>query len=513
MWVELSIALVFGWLLSYFVPCREAIRTIYRHLFKGVVSVTGINKIIEKEVTKAVNNMGDGLKMPDFENHTTIPEVGYSKDKMLELLNKHFTHDEKHVSTKMISGSFYNGSQERREVTSEATKLFILANPLHAENCPSVRKMEAEVIRMTANMLHGDSETAGLVTTGGSESIVLAVRAHYQNAIKKGFNPLTCEILMSENAHPAWLKGCDLMHIKPVLVPLDSKYSLNVDDVQKMYTKNTILIVTSAPSYPHGVIDDITAIATFGKHVGIPIHVDACLGGFVEAWGKEAGYNVPDFDFSVDGVMSISCDTHKYAYAPKGTSVLLYKSHQLRDLTFFVFPKWVGGVYCSPSIPGSRAGSSIAGAWAALLYTGRNGYVKATQAILSTARKIKEELVKLDNVQLLCRLEQDTSVVSFRTTDVNIYKVADCMSKEFHWEFNSLQKPDAVHFCLTERTAGCEEKFMTDLLKSIDIIRKDPKSKKYNVWAPVYGMTSSIPDNAILDDMVGQVCALYCDYI
>ena len=476
--------------------------------------MTGLNKTIEKELKKAHDSFEKSLKMPEFDSNEELPEKGYGKEKVLALLQKFCEHDDIRNSNKYISGSFYNGSTERKEVTSEATKMFVLSNPLHADDCPSVRKMEAEVIRMTANILHGSSESAGMITTGGSESIILACRSHYLNAVRnKGFNELECEMVMCENAHPAWLKGCELMHIKPVMVPMSKDHCLDPRDVEKYITPNTVLVVTSAPSYPHGIIDDIPAIAQVAKAHGVPVHVDACLGGFIDAFVEDAGFHIPQFDFRVDNVASISCDTHKYGYAPKGSSVLLFKNHLLRDIVFFRFPKWIGGVYCSPSIPGSRAGMTIAGAWSAMMYTGRDGYIKATKDILTTARKIKEEISKWEDIQLISHMDQDTTVVAFTTKSVNIYKVSDCMNKEFGYEMNTLQFPAAVHFCITERTAGCEERFIESLKKAIDIVKKDPNNPKYNTWAPIYGMTSSVPDNALLEDMVGDVISLYCDVI
>lgn len=503
-----------GWLVSIKVPCKETLYKIWSKLYKGVAKTTGIDNIVQNEIKKTTSKMGDALKISEFEDFTEIPQVGLGKEKLMKLIKERFDYDTNKVKDKHISGSFYAGDKERIEVIGEATKSFVLSNPLHADNCPSVRKMEAEVIRMTAEMLHGDENTRGMMTTGGTESIILAVRSHYQNAIKnKGIPANKCEMIMSENGHPAWLKGCELMGIKPIMIPLDKRNALDIKKTEEKINKNTILVVTSAPSYPHGVIDDIEAIATMCKQYNVPVHVDACLGGFVEAWGTDAGYNVPLFDFRVDNVMSISCDTHKYGYAPKGSSVLLLRNQTLRDIIFFCFPKWMGGVYCSPSIPGSRAGSAIAGAWASLLYTGKQGYIDVTKKILETAKRIKMGLSKMNNIKILCDMEQDTSVVSFYTTDINIHKVGDCMHKDFGWEFNSLQFPSAVHFCVTERTAGCEEKFLEDIVKAIDAVKKDPNNKKYNSWAPVYGVTSLLPDKETLDDMVGQVIANYCDVI
>jgi len=514
MTIEIIICIIIGWLISYFLPAKETLRNFYVKLFKGAIQITGINKKIEKELDKAMKSTEQSLKMPEFEDNSTLPESGYPKDKILSILRKYSTHDEERNKTKHISGAFYNGSQERLEITSEATKLFVLSNPLHADDCKSVRKMEAEVIRMTANLLNAPGDSAGILTTGGTESIILSVRSHYQNAIKnKGFNPLNCELILCENAHPAWLKGCELMHIKPIMIPMNKEYRLDPIDVEKHINLNTILIVTGAPSYPHGIIDDIESICQIAKSHNVPVHVDACLGGFLDVFTNEAGFNIPKFDFTVDGVMSISCDTHKYGYAPKGSSVLIFRNHSLRDIVFFRYPKWIGGVYCSPSIPGSRAGMTIAGAWSAIMFTGKEGYIKATKDILTTAKNIKEEINKWDEIKLISHLNQDTSVVAFTTKNINIYKVSDCMNKEFGYELNAVQFPSAVHFCITEKTAGCENDFLNALKKSIEIVKKDPNNPKYNVWAPIYGMTANVPDDDLLEDMVANVIALYCDVI
>merc|ERR1719495_1250503 len=246
-------------------------------------------------------------------------------------------------------------------------------------------------------------------------------------------------------------------------VPVDEvTKKVCVTSMRRMISSRTVMLVGSAPQFPHGVMDDIQEIAALGGRYDIPVHVDACLGGFLIAFMDEAGFPLSPFDFRVPGVTSISADTHKYGFAPKGSSVLVYKEKKYRDCQWFSFPDWPGGIYATPTIGGSRAGGIVAACWAALLYFGREGYVSATRDIVTTTRRIADAIRATPGVAVIgC---PDVSVVAFDSPEFNIYAINDGM-KERGWALNALQFPSCLHLAVTKchTLPGVADRFIKDL--------------------------------------------------
>ena len=277
---------------------------------------------------------------------------------------------------------------------TEAYRKFALSNPLHPDIFPSVRKMESEIVSMVVNMHNGDRNCCGSVTSGGSESIIMALKTHRDWARDiKGINKPEMFVFLTRivpvSAHAAFDKGAHYFDIKIVHVPVLSGGEADINKMAAAITCNTIMLVGSTPSFPHGALDDIPALAKLAKKHKIGLHVDSCLGGFLVPFMQDAGYPLPfNVDFRIDGVTSISCDSHKYGFAPKGTSVVMYNSKQLRKYQYFQQMDWPGGVYGSPTMAGSRPGALSAGCWAAMLHFGHEGYVNATRSIIDCSRKI-----------------------------------------------------------------------------------------------------------------------------
>jgi len=235
----------------------------------------------------------------------------------------------------------------------------------------------------------------------------------------------------------------------------------------------------------------------------IPVHVDACLGGFLIPFMKEAGYPVGAFDFSVPGVTSISADTHKYGFAPKGSSVLMYSCEELREYQWFSFPDWPGGIYATPTVGGSRAGGIIAACWAAMLSFGKNGYISTTKEIIAATREIARELATIPGIKIIGIPE--VSVVAIGSDNFNIYGLSDEMKKR-GWGLNALQFPVCVHLCVTRlhTQQSVKEKFLKDVREATAEIMKDPASSEAGS-AAMYGLAASLPDRSI----VSELTALY----
>jgi len=295
--------------------------------------------------------------------------------------------------------------------------------------------------------------------------------------------------------------------MKIVHVPVDKfTRKANVNAMRRAITRNTVMIVGSAPSYPHGAVDDIESLAKLAKKYKLPLHVDCCLGSFIVPFMNTAGFPFPKFDFSIDGVTSISCDTHKYGYAPKGSSVIMYSHPDYRKGQYFVTANWPGGIYASPSIAGSRPGGLVAATWAALMAMGEEGYVNATRKVITTTRYIIEGLKPIKGISILG--EPIVSVVALGSEVFDIYRLSSALSAR-GWNINNLQFPPAIHFCFTlvhtmEHEGNMQyvaDQFLNDVRTEVGLIMKDPKQKTTGS-AAIYGLAQKVPDRGAIADIV-----------
>jgi len=350
---------------------------------------------------------------------------------------------------------------------------------------------------MVIKMFNGDPNfQGGVITGGGTESIIMALKA-YRDWAREEKGIYSPNIIVPISAHAAFDKGSEYLGIEIVHAPLDpTTFSVDIKKLRKLINRNTIMIAGSVPNYPYGTTDDISLLSDIAIKKGIGLHVDCCLGSFVAAFMESSGYSLPPFDFRVPGVSSISCDTHKYGFAPKGSSIIMYRTKELRKYQFFVQPNWVGGIYVSPSFPGSRAGTIVAGCWAILMYFGKNGYIKSCKKIIETKLYIEEEIKKMDNLYILGK--PPLSVLAFGTKDFEVYRITEEMSKK-GWALSNLQNPPAIHLTLTHRFDGKE--FITDLKDCISIIMENPNEKAKGSSA-MYGIAAAIPDKSIVTDAI-----------
>jgi len=396
-----------------------------------------------------------------------------------------------------VSGAIYSDG-ELTELMTKVYSRFLWSNPLHADVFPDVRKMEAEVVRMVLNMFHGDDNCCGVMTSGGSESIMMAVKCYRELGRERGIK--VPEIVVPYSAHPAFDKGCYYFGLKITHVPVDKKTGkADIKAIKKAISKRTILIVGSVPSYPHGCIDDLAELSKIAVKRNIYLHADACLGGFVVAFMKQAGYDLPPFDFRLPGVSSISCDTHKYGYTPKGSSVIMYRNKDIRKHQYFTQPNWSGGVYAAASFPGSRPGNTIATTWACMMHLGEKGYVERVKLIVNTARSIGERICKVPGLRLLSEVE--VCVVSFTSDVFDIFLMSDDLAKR-GWHLNPLQFPSGLHIAVTlnHTKPGVADRFLNDIKEVAQVLMKNPGQKAEGKGA-IYGLSQQIPDRSIITDI------------
>jgi glutamate/tyrosine decarboxylase-like PLP-dependent enzyme len=227
--------------------------------------------------------------------------------------------------------------------------------------------------------------------------------------------------------------------------------------------------------------------------------VDGCLGGFVLPWIEKLGYDVPVFDFRLPGVTSMSADTHKYGYALKGTSVVLYRNNNLRRYQYFNIPDWAGGMYASPTTAGSRSGGLTAATWASMVYLGEEGYLKAAKAIMNIADAIKKGVAEIPELTLI---GDPTFVISFRSDEVDIFHVNDFM-KTRGWRFNCLQLPPGMHFCVTMPQTfvpGIAGRLVADLQDGVAYAKS--KAGTVAETTALYGLAGTVDGNQQITELV-----------
>lgn len=470
-------------------------------IFNCVKLIPMVQNTIKKEKLKLESDLDKELKAKSRDislgnMNKSLPSKGLSKDVILSLMKEATTKENVVWKTGKISGAVYHNDTSHQEFLNQAFGMYSKANPLHPDIWPSCMKFESEVIAMTAAMVQGNCNTVcGTISSGGTESIILAIKAH-RDYYKEHYGIEFPEMIVSSSAHAAVDKACDLLKIKLIKVPMDPIYfKADVKAMESKIGPNTIMMYSSAPSYPQGVIDPISELGKLAKKYSLGLHVDCCLGGFFLPFAKKLGHVVPAFDFSIEGVTSMSLDTHKYGYALKGTSVVLYRFPELRHSQYFCYADWTGGLYTTPTIAGSRSGGSIAQTWASLMCLGEEGYLKHTKDILNTTKILAEGISKIKGLYLLG--DAEAMIVCFNgEPGINIYNVAGFMSKR-NWSLNSHQNPTCIHICVTVCNIGHEKELLKDLAECVELVRSDPKAS--HGTAAIYGMTSFLPNGPVND--------------
>lgn len=465
-----------------------------------------------------------------------FPSTGKTKDEVLASMRAARDHDVQWQKGRAFS-LVYHAGKDVDDLLKEASLLFFSENGLNPTAFPSLRKFETEIVAMTAALLGGDDGTAGTVTSGGTESLLMAVKTARDWARKNRPQIKHPEMILPVTAHPAFEKAAEYFGVEAVHIPVRADYRADVESARKAVTANTILMIGSAPAYPHGVVDPIRELAAIAKEHGILFHTDACVGGFMLPFVRKLGYRVPDFDFSVPGVTSISADLHKYAYAAKGASVILYKTAELRRHQMFVYTDWPGGIYPSSAMGGTRPGAPIAAAWAVLNYLGESGYLEMTDLVLKAARRLQDGVNATPGLKVIS--DPEMSVFAIGSAGLDVYALADELTKR-NWHLDRQQFPPTLHMTVQFGHINVVAEFLSDLTDAANAVRKPGFEKTANAWliktanflvrilpeawvtrlmekgsgllggggglpgkmAPMYGLMGSLPNRGDLKEMV-----------
>lgn len=385
----------------------------------------------------------------------------------------------------------YHAGDAHEEVMRRAHAMYASANLLNPVAFQSLKAMEAEIIGMAASLMHGPADTVGAVTSGGTESILVAMAAYRDRARAERPWIRRPTIVAGQTVHPAFEKAAHYFGVRLRRVPVGEDLRIDVKAMARAIGPNTIGLVASAPQYPHGVVDPIEAIGALARKHRLPLHVDACVGGWQLPWLEKLGRPVPRWDFRVPEVTSISADLHKYGYASKGASVLLWRSMSAMKHQFFVSTDFPGGIYASPTLIGTRPGGPIAAAWAALRSLGEDGYLRLAAQAADAADRLRAGLARIPGLVVLG--EPDATIVAWGAAPggPDVYAVADRLEAR-GWSVDRMQHPAAVHLTCTANHAAIVDDYLADLAAAAAEVRANP-TLKHGGTAPMYGMVAKLP--------------------
>jgi len=471
--------------LNFFLDIKENLTLLYCCLPGPKAQLADAKKKIKEEFKKSFNKR-KFQKIEFYDN-----KQDYTK--ILAKMEKNFSGDNPKIKCGKLTGAVYCIDEQIKYIAGEATKMFLYSNLLHPDLYSYTRYIESELIKIGVQLFNGGDDACGVTTNGGTMSILNAIYSYVNRGKKLGIkNP---EIIISITAHCAFEKACDIFGIKCIKIPLDEKYQIKLNLVEKNISKNTICLVGSFPNFPHCISDDIEKLSQLAVRYRLPLHVDCCLGGFLVAFHERAGITeTPKFDFRLPGVTSISADLHKYGLCPKGISLLMFSKHEYRKNLFFFYPHWPGSTYITPGFEGSRTGALIAASFAILNSMGKEFYAinakKIHDAVIKVSDFINKEcdLIKVIGEPFICG-------VSFTGKYIpNFYD----MLNEKGFSVNYLNSPEGIGYIFTSANVDNAELYMK-ALKEINDKLKMEKPEKSSEIAKLYGLSYTLPIGIAVD--------------
>ena len=401
----------------------------------------------------------------------------------------------------------YDPGAEAESLLKQAYTMYMTENGLDPTVFPSTLRLETELIAMAASHLGGDESVVGNFTSGGTESIMCSVKAARDRARDLRPDIKEPEILLPSTAHAAFQKAAHYLCVKPVIVPVDATtFRADPEAMRAAITPNTILMVGSAISYAHGVVDPIPELGAIAAEHDVLLHVDGCMGGFLLPYFKRLGRDIPDFDFTVPGVTSMSMDFHKYAFAAKGASVVLYRSKELRKYQIYACSNWTGYTIINPTVQSTKSAGPLAAAWAVLHFFGQEGYLDIARQVLDATRRIAEAVEAMDDLRLLGR--PDMNLVAFTSDTVSVFHVIDEM-KQLGWYVQPQlafdNSKENIHLSINPASVRWVDAMLADLEKCV---AKAKTMKSGELAAAVTEAFGSIDPSTLSAETFGEMLGM-----
>ncbi|MFM2135557.1 MAG: hypothetical protein RL021_957 [Bacteroidota bacterium] len=431
-----------------------------------------------------------------------MPDKGESPELLLNQIQAMRKDDADWKSGRVWSLVYYADEEHDNLLKSASNELFS-TNYLNPLAFKSLHTMEQEVVQMTLKMLHSSEGGVGVMTSGGTESILAAMFCYRQRAKKAMPHAKRYEVVAPATIHPAFDKAAEMFGLHLLKAPVDENRRGQPAEMDKLISENTILLLASAPSYPNGVLDPVEAIADLAARHRLPLHVDACIGGFMLPWVEQLGHSIPKWDFRVDGVTSISADVHKFGFGAKGASVLMYRNMKLMHHQFFVSTDFPGGIYISPTLMGTRPGGPIAAAWAGMRHLGKDGYLAMARKLMDGAKKLRTGLSSIPGIAIVG--DPCMNILSYTTISnrPDIFAVADRL-EEKGWVMDRQQFPDCIHLTVLPTNLPFIDEYLEDLRQAV-AYASEHKELTAKGNAAVYGMMARIPFRGLVENSVRKI--------
>ena len=433
---------------------------------------------------------------------TALPAKGRPSADVLADLKGFAAHDPNYKEGRLWSLVYYL-DETYADFQGEAYREFSSANGLNPTAFKSLKRFENEIIAAVAEMLHGTPEVCGVVTSGGTESCLLAVKTYRDLARTRGVTKP--EMVLPVTAHVAWFKASEYFGVKVRLLPLDKDLRADAAKLARLCNRNTVMILGSAPEYPHGSIDPIEALGAIALKRKIPLHVDACVGGFILPFMEMNGRELPLWDYRVAGVTSISADIHKYGFASKGASTITYRNLDYLKHQMFVYQDWPGGIFASPALLGTRPGGAYAAAWAAMQHFGKSGYRDLAKRTTQAFDKMRQGIEKIPELYVMGQPTGPLLAYGSCDPNVNIFAVGDQMDEK-GWNINRLQNPDGLHAMITAIHLEVMDDYLRDLQQAVAVVKANPALANSGS-AATYGLMSHLPLRGLVRQKVLDIFA------
>jgi sphinganine-1-phosphate aldolase len=410
---------------------------------------------------------------------SALPTIGLSRDEIFARMKALSAHDIEWRRGR-VPLYVFKANDEIAALGRDAFLEFFTENALGGKRAfHGLKKMEDDIVAMGLSLFHAPDDAAGFFTTGGSESIISAVlacrdygRRAAGRADKRG------NIVLPYSAHPAFSKAARLMDIELRRIPVTANYRADVAAMARAIDAETMMLVGSAPCFSYGTIDPIADLGRLAQELGLWLHVDACVGGYIAPFAAKAGFSVPAFDFAVPGVTSISADLHKFGFCPKPASTVFYRSADRAACQPFEMEDWPGGKFATATLVGTRPGGAVAGAWATLQGMGEQGYVTTARQIMELAQAYRRGI---EAIGLTVIGEPDLSILCFTSSELDMLRVGEVMATR-GWLPGLVREPHAMHLMLSMLHAPALEDYLRDLRDAVAQVRKESgKAAKVDV--------------------------------
>lgn len=433
----------------------------------------------------------------------SLPSQGLPRDEVLARLAAYRADDLPARGGRAFAYVYDAGRPDIDELAHTAFASYLDVNGLDPTVFPSLMKLENEVVGIAARHLGGDERTVGSFTSGGTESIILGVKA-----ARDGMAKAAPEVVLPVTAHAAFQKAAHYLGVKPVLVDVDpTTFRADPQAMRAAITDNTVLLVASAASYAHGVIDPIEEIGALAQEFGVRFHVDGCIGGWLLPYFRRLGADVPPFDLSVPGVSSMSVDLHKYAYAPKGASVVLFRDAATRRPSYFACADWTGYTVVNATVQSTKSGGPVAAAWSVLQAVGDEGYLELARQALSATRRLADGIDKIPGLRVMARPEMSLIAMTSDEPDLDVFAVCDEMSARGWYvqaQLGYRGLPSSIHLTVSAASDATVDAMLADLNASVEAARALGSGADPGMLEAV----AALDPNDLPDDVLGTLLPL-----